>query len=182
MINKTFSKGDMIELIRAFNIDIPNFNTMDKSTMSMKLWAELCSLEYVPPENDIYNIEDIDKLKEYVKGKNPNKLLSIKERNKIMKFCKEVIVYCNNGFNIDMSIFNDFTEIDIQLRDLCIHGDIPSVRRAIKLFNNDPKLKDKIYPIISNRVKKEMELKKKCKVKKYYGLISHRGSFTITFD
>lgn len=182
MINKTFSKGDMIEIIRAFNIDLPNFNTMDKSTLSMKLWAELCSLEYVPAENDIFNISDIEELKSYLMDKNPNKLLSIKEKNKIMKFCKEVIVYCNNGYNTDMSVFNDFTEIELQLRDIAIHGDIPSVRRAIRLFNNDSKLKEKIEPIISNRVKKELELKKKHKVKTYYGLISKKGDFIISFD
>ena len=182
MINKTFSKGDMIEIIRAFNIDLPNFNTMDKSTLSMKLWSELCSLEYVPPENELFHISDIEELKIFLTNKNPNKLLSIKERNKIMKFCKEVIVYCNNGYNVDMSIFNDFKEIELQLRDITIHGDIPSVRRAIRLFNNDPKLKEKIEPIISNRVKKEIELKKKHKVKNYYGLIYKNGNFIISFD
>lgn len=182
MINKTFSKGDMIEIIRAFNIDLPNFNTMDKSTLSMKLWAELCSLEYVPAENDIFNISDIEELKLYLMNKNPNKLLSIKEKNKIMKFCKEVIVYCTNGYNVDMSVFNDFIEIDLQLRDIAIHGDIPSVRRAIRLFNKDPNIKEKIDPIISNRVKKELELKKKYKVKTYYGLISKKGEFLISFE
>lgn len=182
MINKTFSKGDMIEIIRAFNIDIPNFNTMDKSTLSMKLWAELCSLEYIPPENELFNISDIEELKMYVMDKNPNKLLSIKDKNKIMKFCKEVIVYCNNGYNTDMSVFNDFTEIYLQLKDIAIYGDIPSVRRAIRLFNSDPQIKEKIVPIISNRVKKELQLKKKHKVKTYYGLIYKKGNFIVSFD
>ena len=182
MINKTFSKGDMIEVIRAFNIDIPNFASMDKSTLSMKLWAELCSIESIQPETDIFNISDIEELKTYMINKNPNKLLSVKEKNKLMRFCKEVIVYCNNGYNVDMSVFNDFTEIELQIRDISKYGDIPSVRRAIKLFNKDPKLKEEINPIISNRVKREINLKKKNKVKKYYGIIVKHGSFEITFD
>lgn len=182
MINKTFSKGDMIEVIRAFNIDIPNFSSMDKSTLSMKLWAELCSIDSIQPETEIFNISDIEELKLYMINKNPNKLLSVKEKNKLMKFCKEVIVYCNNGYNIDMSVFNDFTEIEIQIRDISKYGDIPSVRRAIRLFNNDPKLNEKIKPIISNRVKREMEIKKKNKVKTYYGIIIKSGSFEINFD
>ena len=182
MINKTFSKGDMIEVIRAFNIDIPNFASVDKSTLAMKLWAELCSIDSIQPETEIFNISDIEELKLYMINKNPNKLLSVKEKNKLMKFCKEVIVYCNNGYNIDMSVFNDFTEIEIQIRDICKYGDIPSVRRAIRLFNKDPKLNEKITPIISNRIKREMEIKKKNKVKTYYGIIIKSGSFEINFD
>ena len=180
MINKTFSKGDMIEVIRAFNIDIPNFASMDKSTLSMKLWAELCSIESIQPETEIFNISDIEELKTYMINKNPNKILSVKEKNKLMRFCKEVIVYCNNGYNVDMSIFNDF--IELQIRDIAIYADIPSVRRAIKLFNKDPKLSEEIKPIISNRVKKQLEVKKKNKVKKYYGIIVKHGLFEISFD
>lgn len=182
MINKTFSKCDMIEIIRTFNIDMPNFNTMDKSTMSMKLWDELCSIEDIPTDNDLFTINNIEELKTYLTNKNPTKILSVKEKSKVMKFCKEVIVYCNNGYLVECSIFTDFTELDIQLRDIAIHGDIPSVRRAIRLFNEDPKVKDKIVPIISNRVKKDLELKKKKKVNHYYGLITKEGNFEITFD
>ena len=182
MINKTFSKGDMIEVIRAFNIDIPNFASMDKSTLSMKLWAELCSIESIQPETEIFNISNIEELKTYMINKNPNKILSVKEKNKLMRFCKEVIVYCNNGYNVDMSIFNDFIEIELQIKDISKYGDIPSVRRAIKLFNKDPKLSEKVQPIISNRIKQQLELKKKNKVKKYYGIIVKHGCFEISFD
>ncbi len=182
MINKTFSKGDMIEVIRAYNIDIPNFATMDKATLSMKLWSELCDIETLPPETEIFNISNIEELKQYLMNKNPHKSLSVKNKNKLMRFCKEVIVYCNNGYNVDMSIFHDYVEIEMQMKDIAKYGDIPSVRRAIKLFNKDPKLKEKIEPIISNRIKKELELKKKHKVKRYYGLVIKDGTFTVCFD
>jgi len=182
MINKTFSKGDMMEIIRAFNIDIPNFNTMDKSTLSMKLWSELSTLESIPPENNIFNIDTLDELKEYLVNKNPNKLLSVKDKQKLMKFCKEVIVYCTNDYNVNLSIFDSFEEIEIQVREIAKYADIPSVRRAIRLFNQDPKLNDIIEPIISNRVKKELEFKKKNKVKKYYGLSIINKKVILKFD
>ena len=182
MINKTFSKCDMIEIIRTFNIDIPNYNTMDKATLSMKLWDELCCIEDIPTDNELFAINNLEELKTYLTNKNPTKILSVKEKTKVMKFCKEVIVYCNNGYLIDRSIFNDFEELDIQLRDIAIHADIPSVRRAIRLFNKNPNVIDKIEPIISNRVKKDLELKSKKKVKNYYGLIVKQGKFTLYFD
>ncbi len=182
MINKTFSKGDMIDIIRNFNIDIPNFASMDKPTLSMKLWEELCSIEYLPCETDIYDIKDIEELKHYLMDNNPDKSLSVKEKSKVMRFCKEVIVYCKNGFNIECSVFNDFNELKIQMEDICIHGDIPSVRRSIRLFNEDPKLDINLEPVVSNRVKRQLELKEKHKVKKYYGLISKKGRFILEFS
>jgi len=181
MINKTFSKGDMIDIIRSFNIDIPNFTNMDKSTLSMKLWDELCNIEYLPP-NQFYDINNIEELKLYLLKKNPNKLLSVKEKTKLMKFCKEVIVYCNNGYNVDFSVFNDFKEIKIQMEDIIKYGDYPSVRRAIKLFNKDPKLDKELKPIISNKIKYILESKKTEKVKKVYGAIIKKGKFILTFD
>jgi hypothetical protein len=182
MINKTFSKGDLLNIISKFGIDIPNAHTMDKLRISIALWSELHNITEIPPDNEVYMIENLEQLKEYLQKPNPDKILTVKQKNKIMRFCKEVIVYCNNGYNIDCSIFNSIEEIHIPMKDISIHGDIPSVRRAIKLLNNDPKLKDKIEPVISNRMKKQLENKKKKKVKHYYGLISKQGKFVINFD
>tara|TARA_R110000803_G_scaffold210827_1_gene284021 strand:+ start:9441 stop:9989 length:549 start_codon:yes stop_codon:yes gene_type:complete len=182
MINKTFSKCDMCDIIRAFNIDIPNYTSMDKSMLSMKLWDELCCIESIEPEQEVYCISTIADLKEYLTHKNPSKVLTVKEKSKVMNFCKEVIVYCNNGYSIDMSIFTTYEEIDIQLRDIAVHGDIPSVRRAVRLFNGDPKIKDHIHAVISNRVRRELEVKKKKKVKHYYGLIRKEGHYVVSFD
>ena len=81
-----------------------------------------------------------------------------------------------------MSIFTSYEEIDIQLRDIAVHGDIPSVRRAIRLFNEDIKTIKNIVPVISNRVNRELEVKKKKKVKQYYGLIQKSGHYTVSFD
>ena len=182
MINKSFSKGDMLDIMREFNIDIPNSNNMDKLQLSVKLWAYINNEPEINSNSEIYDIKNKEELLNYLSNKNPEKLLSVKEKTKLMTFCKEVIVYCNNGFNIDCSSFNSIEEIHIPCKDIAIHADIPSVRRAIKLLNNDPKLKDKIKPIISNKVKKQLELKKKHKVKRYYGLISKQGSFIVSFD
>jgi len=182
MINKTFSKGDLLEIISTFGIDIPNANHMDKLRLSITLWSELNNLEKIPEDNEIYMIKNLSELKEYLQKPNPDKILSVKQKQKIMRFTKEVIVYCNNGFNLDYSIFNSYEEIHIPMTDISIHGDIPSVRRAIKLLNEDPNLKEKIVPVISNKMKKQLEKKKNKKVKTYYGLIRKEGNFIIEFN
>tara|TARA_R110000744_G_scaffold13144_1_gene38515 strand:+ start:147 stop:695 length:549 start_codon:yes stop_codon:yes gene_type:complete len=182
MINKSFSKGDMLDIIRQFNLDIPNSNNMDKLKLSITLWSYVNNLKDIQPDTEIYLIESKEELIKYLAGHNPDKLLSVKDKTKLMNFCKEVIIYCNNGYNIECSSFNIIEEIHIPTRDIAIHGDIPSVRRAIRLLNNDPNLKDKIEPIISNKMKKQIEVKKKKKVKNYYGLISKSGDYIVTFD
>ena len=182
MINKTFSKGDMLEIISTFGIDIPNANHMDKLRLSIALWSELGNLSEVPEDNEIYMIKNLSELKQYLQNSNPDKVLSVKQKQKIMRFCREVIVYCNNGFNLDYSIFNSYEEIHIPMKDISIHGDIPSVRRAIKLLNNDTNLKEKIEPIISNKMKKQLEKKNKKKVKIVYSLIRKEGEFLIDFN
>tara|TARA_R110001592_G_scaffold278672_1_gene545959 strand:+ start:684 stop:1232 length:549 start_codon:yes stop_codon:yes gene_type:complete len=182
MINKTFSKGDLLEIISTFGIDIPNANNLDKLRLSIMLWSELGNLSEIPEDNEIYMIKNLSELKAYLQKKNPDKILSVKQKQRIMRFCKEIIVYCNNGFNLDCSIFNSYEEIYIPTSDISIHGDIPSVRRAIGLLNKDPNLKDKITPVISNKMKRQLEKKKNKKIKTYYGLISKQGSFVLTFS
>ena len=182
MIDKTFSKGDLLEIISRFNIHVPGCNTLDKLRLSIMLWSEINNLQSIPEDNEIYMIKNVQELKSYLTKPNPDKLLTIKQKQKIMRFCKEVIVYCNNGYNLDSSIFNNLEEIYIQMKDISIYGDIPSVRRAIRLINQDPKLKERIEPVISNKMKRVLESKNKKKVKKYYGLIIKKGGFTITFD
>tara|TARA_R110000744_G_scaffold46268_1_gene102447 strand:- start:554 stop:1102 length:549 start_codon:yes stop_codon:yes gene_type:complete len=182
MINKSFSKGDMLDIIRQFNLDIPNSNNMDKLKLSITLWSYVNNLKDIEPDRDIYLIENKEELLKYLSEHNPDKLLSVKEKGKLMNFCKEVIVYCNNGYNIEYSSFNTIEEIHIPTSDIAIHGDIPSVRRAIRLLNEDPKLKEKIEPIISNKMKKQIELKKNKKSKYYYGLITKKGNYVVTFD
>lgn len=182
MINKSFSKGDMLELISLFGLDIPNAKTMDKLKLSIILWSTVNNAEHIMEDNEIHMIKGKEDLLKYLTNQNPDKLLSVKERNKLMTFCKEVIVYCTNGYIVERSIFGTHEEIHIQTGDIAIHGDIPSVRRAIKLLNEDPKLIDKIEPIISNKMKKALDTKKKKKVKDYYGLISKQGEFLLSFD
>ena len=182
MINKTFSKGDLLEIISTFAIDIPNANHMDKLRLSITLWSELNNREEIPPDNEIYMINNLSELKEYLQKPNPDKILSVKQKQKIMRFTKEVIIYCNNGFNLDYSIFKSYEEIHIPMKDISVHGDIPSVRRAINLLNTDPNLKEKIEPVISNNVKKQLEKKKKKKIKRYYGLIVKEGNFVVDFN
>ena len=182
MIDKTFSKGDLLEIISRFSIHVPDCATLDKLRLSIMLWTEINNMGSIPEDNEIYMIKTLEELKIYLTNPNPDKVLSVKQKQKIMRFCKEVIIYCTNGYLLECSIFQNLEEIYIQMRDLRVYGDIPSVRRAIRLLNEDPKLSDKIVPVISNKMKRQLEMKSKKKVKKYYGLIRKTGTFVVDFN
>ena len=62
------------------------------------------------------------------------------------------------------------------------YGYIPSVRRAIRLINNDSGLVNKIVPILSNRAKRDLELKKNSKNRIIYGLQIKHEKITLHFN
>jgi len=90
MINKSFSKGDMLDIIRQFNLDIPNSNNMDKLKLSITLWSYVNNLKDIEPDREIYLIENKEELLKYLSEHNPDKLLSVKEKGKLMNFCKRL--------------------------------------------------------------------------------------------
>ena len=71
MINKSFSKGDMLDIMRQFNIDIPNSNNMDKFQLSVKLWAYINNQPEIKSDTDIYDIKNKKELLYYLSNKNP---------------------------------------------------------------------------------------------------------------
>ena len=91
MINKTFSKGDLLEIISTFGIDIPNANHMDKLRLSIALWSELGNLTEIPEDNEVYMIKNLSELKEYLQKPNPDKILSVKQKQKIMRLNLKII-------------------------------------------------------------------------------------------
>ncbi len=74
-------------------------------------------------------------MKYYIINKNPKKTLTIKEKNDVMKICKNIIHYCNNGELIELSAYyNDKQQIHDDMLYIIQFGDIPSVRRCCKIW------------------------------------------------
>ena len=105
----------------------------------------------------------------------------IKEDNDYY-FVKYIIQYCKNGYYLSYSPFLDHDDMIKKANYIASFGDIPSVRRAITLLNNDFKLKNKIKIIMSSRTKKRLERSKRVKQKYMGGLTIKKGTFLISFD
>ena len=99
-----------------------------------------------------------------------------------MRFCKQVILYCNNNFDLSLTSLNTKEELYLSVEEISKYGYIPSVRRAIRLINNDSGLVNKIVPILSNRAKRDLELKKNSKNRIIYGLQIKHEKITLHFN
>ena len=183
MLHKSFSKKDLIDIIIDYNMLIPNYESYNKQSLSNLVNDFIDNENKIDfKNNELFPPKNRDELKNYLSHQNPNKLLNVKEKNKVMKFCKEVIYMCRNNYNLNYTPFHSYDEIYLQMKDLLIYGDIPSLRRACDLLNLSNKMPDKLEPIMSLSMKKKINDKLRYKQKHHIGLKVSTGKFTLFFD
>tara|TARA_R110000772_G_scaffold38768_3_gene91290 strand:- start:908 stop:1234 length:327 start_codon:yes stop_codon:yes gene_type:complete len=105
--------------------------------------------------------------------------LSVKKRNEIILNSKKIISYFKNGCNLEKSLFNKQEDILQLINEIKQYGDISSVRRAIKLYNE--KYKTDIKYEISDEIKYELETKKKIKELSIPTIQVKYGKFILDF-
>jgi len=184
-IDKSHSKNDLIDLINTLNLKVVFSHADNKKSIQDKLLDLVQNKEkHIDFTTDnVYKITNYKDLKYYLKNKNPKKTLSIKEKNDVMKICKNIIQYCNNGQRIELSnYYNDTQQIKDDMDYIKQFGDIPSVRRCCKLMNEFRKEEDKFFPVISPQVQKLLQDKVITKTKIEGKLVIKRGGFTLSFD
>ncbi len=181
MIHKSHSKNELVKIIDIFKIDIVNPKKYRKVDLADLLSDKLKLIEDIEPNEDmcLYNITD---LKYYLTTINPKKRLTIKEKNNVILICKKIKHFCNNGFLLSVSDYNDYQDIFNDAEYICNYGDIPSVRKCIKKLNTCDYCLNKYNPIISDIVKKELEQKQKLKTTNQYKCEIKHGLFTLYFD
>ncbi len=183
MINKTFTKKDLIEIIETYQIDIDDPSSLSKKELQRDL------LEYLS-DNEINYSENTNQLEclsseellNYLENEKPNTDLNYREKGEMISLSKKIIHYCRNGFSIAFSEFNDIDEIYSKGLEIANHGDIPTCRRAIKELNKDTKIRNKIEIIISDKIQKELEQKKIDKNSLNNNFKFERKYIKITFD
>lgn len=182
-IHKSHSKKDLCEIIDIFNLNVVDYRNLNKKNLSKELLYQLSKIDEIKRDDEYYFVENKKELIDYLVNPDCSKSLSVKEKDIVMELSKYIIIYCKNNFYLSHSPFLDWDEMIDKARYIADFGDIPSVRRAIELLNKDPKLKnDKINIMMSSKMKKQLERKKKQKQKFVGGLQVKKGPFTITFD
>ena len=180
-IHNTHSRKELMDIISVFELPIKNRNEYNKSQLQMKIIDCLNYFDSINPDMDYFFCETKEDLITYLENPNPDKNLTIKEKDDVMSRSKKIIGYCRNNYYLMPSSYMSFDEVYNDAVHIAKYGGIPSVRKAIELLNSDPKL---AYPIelkIPKRV--ENQIKKKKNIKQAdIPLYIKRGTFVISFD
>ena len=158
IIHKTHSKKDLIEIFKELKIYLNKLSS--KCDIMTEIDEKIDDCQY---NKEIKNkTELIDYLKNETTKQRPN----ISEKKRMMLISKKVIKYCNNDCMLNESTFDSHESCYNSLISICKWGDIPSVRRACKLYNKSCMKINHINPKISPSV--ERDIINKRLIKKVY--------------
>lgn len=179
--HKSHSRNDLIKIITLFKLPIEDVHDYNKKELINKLINVLDEVESIEPDNTYYNVKDLNELKQYLIKPNQKKCLSVKDKQEVMTTCKLIINYCRNGYCLELSYFDNIDTIYQEARRISQWGDIPTCRRMCKLLNENPHRNEKVYPVISNAVKKQLESRNISDKKILNPITFKTGTFVLTF-
>ena len=180
-IHNTHSRKELFDIISIFQLPITNKNDFNKAQIQMRMIECLNFFDKINPETEYFFIESKEELIAYLESPNPNKTLTIKEKDDVMARAKKIINYSRNNYFLMPSSYMSFDQVYNDAVKISAYGAIPSVRKAIELLNKDPKLSYAIELKIPKRVENQIKKKKTLK-QSNVPLFIKRGKFVISFD
>jgi hypothetical protein len=185
-IDKSHSKRDLKNIIDIFYFTLDkrfeDYEDLNKNELTKLLIDYINEIESIKPDYDILMIKTKYELIDYLEKPNQDKSLSIREKNQIMRYAKLVISFVKNGCLISSSSFKDERDLDDKCNLIRQYGNIPTCRRAIRLMNETYSFHKKYKLVISNKVLRELNCKKKVKEECTSNFKRHTGTFKISFD
>ena len=182
VIHKSHSKKNIIELIQLLNIPIEDAEDLNKHQIQKKI-IEYCNnnlLQMFMP-NHLF-ITSMNDLIQHLTNINQKKINGTDTRANVMKKAKKLTQYAKSDYLYFEKGYMFIEDVIEDIEYILPYGDFPSVRKAVCHINNDPKLKTKYFPVISqkeqNRIKEKLEAKRQ----KAGVAIIRIGKFIITFD
>ena len=181
MIHPSHSRKDLIEVCEVFNIELEDLYDLPKISLVSLLEAELERIDEIEPEYEYYFVDDIEGLKRYLLEPNQTKNITIATKEKVIKDSRRIVAYCQSGYEI-FPHFQSKDEVYECAKIVAQHCDISTCRRAIKLINEDRSMPSKIEPVISNRVKKQLERREIVKKRTRGQFRTRTGKFLVSFQ
>jgi|TARA_R110000787_G_scaffold439_2_gene1686 hypothetical protein len=146
-VDKSHSKRDLILLFHNLGIELNDESS--KSQITKILESKIKDCKY----ND--KITNCTELIDYLKTPSKKQRPTTKIKNDIMFKCKKIIKWGKNDYIFD----GLYTTKDEPYQDIMfIHlwGDLPSVRRACKFYNQSVYCINHINPVISEEVQSQL--------------------------
>lgn len=183
MFHKSHSRKDIIDIIKIFKLPIEDPEDFNKKDLSDKLHFVLYDvIDAIIPDEHYFGIKDLHDLKEFLIKPNQKKILSVKDKNEIMTTAKLIIQYCKAGYCTEISFFDSMDAVYVEARRIAQFGDIPSVRRMCTLINQNPHSNERIFPVISKKVQKDLEIKDLTSKKIHHSLTIRKEKVIVSFD
>ena len=115
-------------------------------------------------------------MKDYLKKKSPKQRPNTQQKSDIIFKAKKIIKWGNNDYIFDGATYTNDTDPYNDIMDIYIWGDLPSVRRACRFYNNSIHCKNHINPVITAEVEEELNNNKFIKQQIMYQLTIKRAT------
>tara|TARA_R110000787_G_C13366002_1_gene440445 strand:+ start:691 stop:1245 length:555 start_codon:yes stop_codon:yes gene_type:complete len=184
MIHSSHSKKDLVELIEYFNfVEIDDFREKSKAELQVELWEYVKGLKYINPDMETFFVEDVAELIRYLQRRSPKQLLTQHHLEKVSLMSKNIIFYCREcSYCLPASNYDCIDEVVENAIEVSQYGDLPMVRRALRLLNCDDKIEVHIEPIITKRVMKKIKRIEDMKKMNVGRLKVEAGRHIVSFD
>ena len=77
--------------------------------------------------------------------------------------------------------YETIEEVITDAEEISKYGDIPTIRRALRLLQADTKIKNKISPVITYRTQQRLDRQKLLKKNSLAKMSVHHGHFVVKF-
>tara|TARA_R110000803_G_scaffold82148_2_gene148216 strand:- start:2569 stop:3123 length:555 start_codon:yes stop_codon:yes gene_type:complete len=184
MIHSSHSKKDLIEIIEYFEFnEIEDFRDKSKVSLQKELWEYVRGLKYIHPDRETFFVEDVSGLIRFLQGRSPKQLLTQHHLEKVSLMSKNIIFYCREcSYSLPASNYDCIDEIIENAIEISQYGDLPMVRRALRLLNEDEKIEVPLEPIMTKRVMKKIKRMDDMKKLNIGRLKVTHGKVMVLFD
>lgn len=168
LVDKSHSKKDIVNLFKKHGVTIDD--KLSKGNIVKNIESYIDDFVY---DNKIKNVTE---LKEYLKNQSPKQRPNTQQKSDIMFKAKRIIKWANNDYIFDGATYINSEEPYNDIMSIYMWGDLPSVRRACRMYNNCIYCKDHINPIITADVEEELNNNKFIKQQVIYSISIRRAT------
>ena len=173
-IHKTHSKKDIISILQSINIIVDH--KLSKREIIELIPKKINDAEYSK------SIPHLTALKDLFITPSVKKRLSVEKKNLVMIKAKKLINFTNNNFNLNEDSYSDPHEVYQDALYIHPYGDIPTVRRALRLYNTYTLKIGHVNPVISLDIQHTLLEKEKIKDMKTPKFGKRKGNFLLKFN
>lgn len=178
LVDKSHSKKDLIILFKKHEVIIDD--KLSKGNIIKNIESYIDEFKFTD------KIKNATELKDYLKNTSPKQRPNTTQKNEIMFRAKRLIKWAKNNYIFDEATYTNKDDPYHDVMSIYMWGDLPSVRRACRMYNNSYYCNNHVNPIISNEIQDELNNNKFIKQQILYKMTIIRATednpIIVTFD